>query len=125
MGGDIQTIKGSSDDTFGSENEMGYGVTIELGLRNLLSCGFGRGYAVCYATTPTLAPPILFGLTPDGWRFGIFDLHPMRHSAGAIGRAKPLANDTLATEPARLPEHNRAVLLEMLIENDAQIGAAQ
>jgi hypothetical protein len=51
MGGDIQIIKGSSADTFGSKKEMGRSVTIGLGLHNLLCCGFGRGNAVCCSTT--------------------------------------------------------------------------
>jgi hypothetical protein len=118
MGGDIQTIKGSSDDTFGSENEMGYGVTGELGLRNLLSCGFGRGYAVCYATTPTLAPPIL-RFTFNRWRFRILDLHPMRNSTGAVRRTEPLRHDALAAERAGVLEDGCAVTVIVDVEDDS------
>jgi hypothetical protein len=38
---------------------------------------------------------------------------------------KPLRNDPLATELARFAEYNRAVIGEMLVENDAQVRAAQ
>jgi anaerobic glycerol-3-phosphate dehydrogenase len=49
----------------------------------------------------------------------------MRGTARAIRRVKPLRHDALTTELARLAKHNSAVLLEMLIENDAQVRAAQ
>jgi hypothetical protein len=49
----------------------------------------------------------------------------MRRTPRAIGRAKPLAYDPLTPELARFAEYNGAVLLEMLIEDDAQVRAAQ
>jgi hypothetical protein len=45
----------------------------------------------------------------------------MRRTARAVGRAKPLADDTLAAELASFAINDHAVLIEMLIEDDAQI----
>jgi hypothetical protein len=66
-----------------------------------------------------LAAPILLRLAHHRWRFRVLDLDPMRRPSRAIRRAKALAYDPLATELASLPEYNRAVLLEMLVEHDA------
>ena len=49
----------------------------------------------------------------------------MSRTARAIGRAEPLAHDALTAEPASLTKHDRAILLEILIEHDAQMRAAQ
>ncbi len=49
----------------------------------------------------------------------------MRRPAPAINRAKPLRHDPLATELASLAKHNRAVFLEMLIKDDAQVRAGE
>ncbi len=70
------------------------------------------------------ASPILLRLTLHRWRIRVFGLHPMRRAARAIWRAEPLRHDSLATELASLAEYNRAVLLEMLIQHDAQTRAA-
>jgi hypothetical protein len=68
----------------------------------------------------TLAP-ILFGFALHSGRVRIFDLHPMRGSTRAVERAKPLADNTLAAEPAGFAKYNLAVILEMFIEHDTQI----
>jgi hypothetical protein len=49
----------------------------------------------------------------------------MLRPPGAIGRAEPLRYDTLTAKPARFAIHDRAVFLEMLIHDDAQLRAAQ
>jgi hypothetical protein len=45
----------------------------------------------------------------------------MWRTAGAVRRAEPFRNDPLATELARLAKDNRAILGEMLVENDAEL----
>ena len=49
----------------------------------------------------------------------------MRRTPGAIRRAEPFRHDPLTTELARLAVNNRAVLLEVFIEHDAQMRAAE
>src|SRR5689334_3248521 len=70
--------------------------------------------------------PIRFNQRPQYlslycWRFRIFDLHPMRNSTGAVRRAKPLRHGALATELTCRPVDARTVVLEILIEYDAQM----
>jgi hypothetical protein len=60
------------------------------------------------AIGPRISAPILLGLALHRWRLGIFDLHPMQRAARAIGRAKPFADNALATETARLAVDNNA-----------------
>ena len=64
--------------------------------------------------------PILFGLSRDSGRFGVFDLDPMRYPAGTIGGAEPFRNDTFTAKAARLAKYDLAVPLEMFIEHDAE-----
>ena len=45
----------------------------------------------------------------------------MGGASGPIGRAEPFRDDAFTAELAGFAEYNRAVLLEMLIEDDAQI----
>jgi hypothetical protein len=59
-----------------------------------------------------LTTPIFLGLAFDRWRIRIFDLQPMARPPRAIGRTRPLANNTLATELARLAKNNSAVLIQ-------------
>src|SRR6516225_3813174 len=67
--------------------------------------------------------PILFGLALHGGRFRIFDLHPLARTSRAIGRAEPFRYNALAAELTRRPVHSSAVLIEMLIKNDAYVRA--
>jgi hypothetical protein len=69
------------------------------------------------------AAPILLSLTLHCWGLWVFNLHPMRRAPRAIGRAESLQNDPLTAKSAGLAKHNCAVLLDMLIEDEAQMRA--
>jgi hypothetical protein len=69
--------------------------------------------------------PIPLGLTPHRRCFGVFDFRPMRRAPGAIGGAEPLRYNTLASEPARLAEHDCAISRVTLVHDDGQMRAVQ
>ncbi len=49
----------------------------------------------------------------------------MIDAAGAVGRTEALGDDALTAERAGVPEDDRAVAVEMLVEGDTVIRAAQ
>jgi hypothetical protein len=50
--------------------------------------------------------------------FRIPDLHPMGRTTGTVGRAEPFRHDAFAAELASVLEHDIAVVVVMLIEDD-------
>ena len=71
-----------------------------------------------------LLSPILLSLSPDSWRFRVFDLHPIRRAPRPIKRAEPLRHDPLAAEPASVLEENIAVAFENLVQDNSVMRAA-
>jgi hypothetical protein len=73
-----------------------------------------------------LSVPILLGFTLYRWRFRILDLHPMRRTPGAIGRAEPLRHDAFAAEFAGVLENDVAVAVAVVvvIEHDTRARGA-
>jgi hypothetical protein len=56
--------------------------------------------------------------------FGFFDFHPMRRTTGTVGRAEPFRHDTFAAELASVLEHDIAVAVVVLIEDDTRMRGA-
>ena len=72
-----------------------------------------------------VAAPILFDFAPHSRRFRVLTFEPMRRPTGAVGRTLALRHDAFKAELAGALEHERAVLLDMLVELDARVGACQ
>jgi hypothetical protein len=60
------------------------------------------------------------GKLPAARRGWVLALEPVGRPAGAIGRVLPRRDDTFKAELAGVREHGRAIVLEMLIEQDAR-----
>jgi hypothetical protein len=66
--------------------------------------------------------PILLGLPLYRRRRWVFDLQPMRRTAGSVGRAEPLRYDAFTAQRAGVPVDDGAVALEMLVEGDVAMS---
>jgi hypothetical protein len=69
--------------------------------------------------------PVLFRLAFHGRRGGVLDLEPVVHAAMAVCRTEAFRDDTFAPKGAGVPEDDFPVAVEMLVEGDAIIRAAE
>ena len=69
--------------------------------------------------------PVLFRLAFHGWRGGVLDLEPVVHAAVAVGRTEAFRDDTFAPKGAGVPEDDFPVAVEMLVEGDTVVRAAE
>jgi hypothetical protein len=72
-----------------------------------------------------LGAPVLFSLAFHGGRRRILDLEPVGHAAVAAGRTEAFRDDTFAPKRAGVPQDDFPVAVEMLVEGDAIIRAAE
>jgi hypothetical protein len=85
----------------------------------------GRDIHRCISRAASSSIPILAALPLHGDAGRIANLDPCAGRAGSIGTVNPLGNDALVAKPARVPEDDRAVLDNVVVEQDARLGITQ
>src|ERR1700737_1582394 len=64
--------------------------------------------------------PILLGFALHRGRVGVLALDPVRRAARPVARVLPLRHNAFEPELAGMVEHERAILLHVLIQQDAR-----
>src|SRR6516225_11023694 len=74
------------------------------------------------SSLPPLPAPIFFGLTLHCWRRRVLHLEPVVRTAGPVARAEALRDDALQPELAGVAEHDVALLGDVLVELETDLG---
>lgn len=92
--------------------------------RDACLCGINTANGSAFRIS-ALSIPLLAALSLYGGTVGIADLDPNRAPTGSVGAIHPLRDDALGSDAAGVHEDRRAILGDVLVEEDPRIRAIQ